>query len=55
MIKSVQVNKKQKGCKVMSTELAFELLPAQDNNLEEFQEIDQWLAEEHNPEQLVQI
>lgn len=39
----------------MSTELAFELLPAQDNNLEEFQEIDQWLAEGQDQEQLVQI
>jgi len=39
----------------MSTDLAFELLPAQDNNLEEFQEIDQWLAEVQDPEQLLQI
>ena len=40
----------------MSTELAFELLPAKDKNLEKFQEIDQWLAEADEPKpQLVQI
>jgi len=39
----------------MSTELGYLLVPAKDNNLEEFQEIDQWLAEEQEPEQLVQI
>ena len=55
MIRADRSNKKQKRCKAMSTDLAFELLPAQDNNLEEFQEIDQWLAEVQDPEQLLQI
>ena len=55
MIRADRSNKKQKRCKVMSTELGYLLVPAKDNNLEEFQEIDQWLAEEQEPEQLVQI
>ena len=55
MIRADRSNKKQKRCKVMSTDLGYLLVPARDNNLEEFQEIDQWLAEEQEPEQLVQI
>ena len=40
----------------MSTELAFELLTAQEKNSEEFQKIDQWLAEaEEQDQQLLQI
>ncbi len=39
----------------MPTELMFELLPAQDSNFEEFEKIDQWLAETEEQEQLLQI